>query len=43
VFGFVKYFSFSFIWAFFQWFFSGGTECGFIQFPTFGLEALKNT
>lgn len=43
VFGFVKYFSFSFIWAFFQWFFSGGTECGFIQFPTFGLQALKNT
>ncbi|KAF3565670.1 hypothetical protein DY000_02016936 [Brassica cretica] len=45
VFGFVKYFSFSFIWAFFQWFFTGtsGTECGFIQFPTFGLEAWKNS
>ncbi|CAH8279506.1 unnamed protein product [Arabidopsis lyrata] len=43
VFGFVKYFSFSFIWAFFQWFFSGGTECGFIQFPTFGLKARTNS
>nr|VDD21689.1 unnamed protein product [Brassica oleracea] len=45
VFEFVKYFSFSFIWAFFQWFFTGtnGTDCGFIQFPTFGLQAWKNS
>ncbi|KAL0875189.1 hypothetical protein Bca101_024894 [Brassica carinata] len=45
VFEFVKYFSFSFIWAFFQWFFTGtnGTDCGVIQFPTFGLQAWKNS
>uniref|UniRef100_A0A0D9W7B6 Uncharacterized protein n=1 Tax=Leersia perrieri TaxID=77586 RepID=A0A0D9W7B6_9ORYZ len=37
-----KYFSFSFIWAFFQWFYTAGDNCGFGSFPTFGLEAFKN-
>ncbi|KAJ6294787.1 hypothetical protein OIU76_022799 [Salix suchowensis] len=41
--GFMKFFSFSFIWAFFQWFYSGGAQCGFAQFPTFGLKAWKNS
>ncbi|KAH7659593.1 Oligopeptide transporter OPT protein [Dioscorea alata] len=41
--GFTKYFTFSFLWSFFQWFFSGGDECGFSQFPTFGLKAWKQT
>ncbi|KAK3144203.1 hypothetical protein QOZ80_4AG0310020 [Eleusine coracana subsp. coracana] len=37
-----KYFSFSFVWAFFQWFYTAGDDCGFSSFPTFGLEAFKN-
>ncbi|KDO53476.1 hypothetical protein CISIN_1g047730mg [Citrus sinensis] len=41
--GFMKHFSFSFLWAFFQWFFTGGDLCGFVQFPTFGLKAWKNS
>ncbi|GFS44478.1 YELLOW STRIPE like 3 [Actinidia rufa] len=41
--GFIKYFSFSFLWGFFQWFYTGKEECGFAHFPTFGLQALKNT
>ncbi|KAK8966258.1 putative metal-nicotianamine transporter YSL9 [Platanthera guangdongensis] len=41
--GFMKYFTLSFIWSFFQWFFSGGETCGFAQFPTFGLTAYRNT
>ncbi|XP_068488916.1 metal-nicotianamine transporter YSL3-like isoform X1 [Phaseolus vulgaris] len=41
--GFMKFFSFSFLWSFFQWFFAGGEQCGFIQFPTFGLKAWKNS
>ncbi|GJR67534.1 oligopeptide transporter OPT superfamily protein, partial [Tanacetum coccineum] len=42
--GFTKYFSASFLWGFFQWFFTGKEgECGFVQFPTFGLQAWKNT
>ncbi|KAI4363691.1 hypothetical protein MLD38_019878 [Melastoma candidum] len=41
--GFLKSFSFSFLWAFFQWFYSGGAQCGFSQFPTFGLEAWRNS
>ncbi|XP_023541554.1 metal-nicotianamine transporter YSL3-like [Cucurbita pepo subsp. pepo] len=41
--GFMKYFSFSFLWALFQWFYSGGDKCGFSQFPTFGLKAWKNS
>ncbi|XP_031258446.1 metal-nicotianamine transporter YSL3 isoform X2 [Pistacia vera] len=41
--GFTKFFSISFLWAFFQWFYSGGEQCGFVQFPTFGLKAWKNS
>ncbi|OWM75523.1 hypothetical protein CDL15_Pgr021687 [Punica granatum] len=41
--GFTRFFSFSFFWAFFQWFYSGGATCGFSQFPTFGLKAFRNT
>ncbi|WCJ26632.1 YELLOW STRIPE like 1 [Euphorbia peplus] len=41
--GFMKYFSFSFIWAFFKWFYTGKESCGFSQFPTFGLQAWKQT
>uniref|UniRef100_A0A0E0KSZ4 Uncharacterized protein n=1 Tax=Oryza punctata TaxID=4537 RepID=A0A0E0KSZ4_ORYPU len=37
-----KYFSISFLWAFFQWFYTAGDNCGFSSFPTFGLEAFKN-
>ncbi|KAF5206596.1 Metal-nicotianamine transporter ysl3 [Thalictrum thalictroides] len=37
-----KFFSFSFLWGFFQWFFTAGEDCGFIQFPTFGLKARAN-
>ncbi|KMS95823.1 hypothetical protein BVRB_004780 [Beta vulgaris subsp. vulgaris] len=36
-----KFFSFSFLWGFFQWFFTGGDDCGFASFPTFGLKAYK--
>ncbi|KAG9155004.1 hypothetical protein Leryth_012192 [Lithospermum erythrorhizon] len=41
--GFMKYFSIGFLWAFFQWFYSGKQKCGFSQFPTFGLQAWKKT
>ena len=41
--GFMKYFSFSFLWALFKWFFSGKDKCGFSEFPTFGLKAWKQT
>ncbi|KAL2339575.1 hypothetical protein Fmac_007515 [Flemingia macrophylla] len=41
--GFLKFFSASFLWAFFQWFYTGGDSCGFVQFPTFGLKAWKNS
>ncbi|KAL6652305.1 hypothetical protein ACP70R_011230 [Stipagrostis hirtigluma subsp. patula] len=41
--GFTKYFAISFFWSFFQWFYSGGDNCGFSQFPTFGLKAWKQT
>lgn len=37
-----KFFSFSFLWGFFQWFFTGGDGCGFGNFPTFGLKAFEN-
>ncbi|KAF3663233.1 putative metal-nicotianamine transporter YSL5 [Capsicum annuum] len=37
-----KFFSFSFLWGFFQWFFTAGDGCGFINFPTFGLKAYEN-
>lgn len=36
-----KSFGGSMAWSIFQWFFSGGTVCGFKVFPTFGLEAYK--
>ncbi|VAI58839.1 unnamed protein product [Triticum turgidum subsp. durum] len=38
-----RYFMLSFFWGFFQWFFSGGDDCGFKNFPTLGLEAYKNS
>ncbi|KAL3362519.1 hypothetical protein AABB24_015093 [Solanum stoloniferum] len=41
--GFLKFFSYSFSWAFFQWFYTGKQDCGFQQFPTFGLKAWKQT
>ncbi|PIA28127.1 hypothetical protein AQUCO_07200038v1 [Aquilegia coerulea] len=41
--GFTKFFGISFLWGFFEWFFSGGEECGFGEFPTFGLKAWKQT
>ncbi|KAK7308441.1 hypothetical protein VNO77_42046 [Canavalia gladiata] len=34
-----KSFCGSFVFAFFQWFFTAGDGCGFSSFPTFGLEA----
>ncbi|GLU12797.1 hypothetical protein SLE2022_294560 [Rubroshorea leprosula] len=37
-----KFFSFSFLWGFFQWFFTAKEDCGFVNFPTFGLKAYKN-
>ncbi|XP_041004268.1 probable metal-nicotianamine transporter YSL7 [Juglans microcarpa x Juglans regia] len=37
-----KFFSFSFFWGFFQWFFTAGDGCGFVNFPTFGLKAYDN-
>uniref|UniRef100_A0A7N0V7H5 Metal-nicotianamine transporter YSL7 n=1 Tax=Kalanchoe fedtschenkoi TaxID=63787 RepID=A0A7N0V7H5_KALFE len=37
-----KFFSFSFLWGFFQWFFAGGNNCGFESFPIFGLKAYAN-
>ncbi|EPS70080.1 hypothetical protein M569_04676 [Genlisea aurea] len=37
-----KFFSFSFLWGFFQWFFTAGDNCGFASFPTFGLKAYDN-
>ncbi|KAA8525721.1 hypothetical protein F0562_007576 [Nyssa sinensis] len=41
--GFMKLFTFSFLWGFFQWFYTGIEGCGFAQFPTFGLQAWKQT
>ncbi|KAG5075764.1 hypothetical protein AAZX31_20G203600 [Glycine max] len=41
--GFTKYFCTSFLWGLFKWFFSGIEDCGFEQFPTFGLQAWKQT
>ncbi|KAL2333142.1 hypothetical protein Fmac_014355 [Flemingia macrophylla] len=37
-----KFFSFSFLWGFFQWFYTASDGCGFKSFPTFGLEAYEN-
>ncbi|KAI4352004.1 hypothetical protein L6164_006297 [Bauhinia variegata] len=36
-----KFFSFSFLWSFFKWFFSGGDDCGFDYFPSLGLKAFQ--
>lgn len=41
--GFMKFFSISFFWAFFQWFYSGGNQCGFGNFPAFGLKAWRQS
>ncbi|XP_059644122.1 metal-nicotianamine transporter YSL1-like [Cornus florida] len=41
--GFIKFFCYSFLWGFFKWFYTGKEGCGFSQFPTFGLQALKKT
>ncbi|KAL8552889.1 hypothetical protein ACS0TY_001536 [Phlomoides rotata] len=41
--GFIKSFSSSFVWGFFQWFYTAREDCGFSQFPTFGLQAKKQT
>ncbi|KAA8533357.1 hypothetical protein F0562_033110 [Nyssa sinensis] len=37
-----KFFSFSFLWGFFQWFFTAGDGCGFSNFPILGLKAYEN-
>ncbi|KAK3144204.1 hypothetical protein QOZ80_4AG0310030 [Eleusine coracana subsp. coracana] len=37
-----KFFLFSFLWGFFQWFFTAGDGCGFQNFPTLGLQAYQN-
>ncbi|KAJ3689233.1 hypothetical protein LUZ61_018397 [Rhynchospora tenuis] len=37
-----KFFVFSFLWGFFQWFYTGGDDCGFKAFPTLGLQAYQN-
>ncbi|KMZ58473.1 Yellow stripe 1A transporter [Zostera marina] len=41
--GFTKYFTLSFVWGIFQWLYSGGENCGFSYFPTFGLNAWNHT
>ncbi|PON47722.1 Oligopeptide transporter [Parasponia andersonii] len=37
-----KFFSVSFLWGFFQWFYTAGDDCGFAQFPSLGLKAYQN-
>nr|CAD1821125.1 unnamed protein product [Ananas comosus var. bracteatus] len=37
-----KFFVVSFLWGFFQWFYTGGDDCGFLAFPSLGLEAYQN-
>ncbi|WOL09806.1 putative metal-nicotianamine transporter YSL12 [Canna indica] len=32
----------SFFWGFFQWFYTGGDDCGFSSFPTLGLKAFQH-
>ncbi|KAJ7975369.1 Oligopeptide transporter [Quillaja saponaria] len=36
-----KFFSFSFLWGFFQWFYTAADDCGFVSFPSLGLKAFK--
>ncbi|XP_062102022.1 probable metal-nicotianamine transporter YSL5 [Humulus lupulus] len=37
-----KFFSLSFLWGFFQWFYTAKDDCGFEQFPSLGLKAYEN-
>ncbi|XP_073102325.1 probable metal-nicotianamine transporter YSL12 [Elaeis guineensis] len=37
------FFTFSFLWRFFQWFYSPNDQCGFQAFPSLGLKAYDNT
>ncbi|KAF3322303.1 putative metal-nicotianamine transporter YSL5 [Carex littledalei] len=37
-----KFFAGTFLWGFFQWFYTGGDDCGFVNFPTLGLKAYNN-
>ncbi|KAK3406145.1 hypothetical protein EUGRSUZ_K02320 [Eucalyptus grandis] len=37
-----KFFSFSFLWGFFQWFYKAEDGCGFAKFPSLGLKAFQN-
>ncbi|KAJ8511251.1 hypothetical protein OPV22_001685 [Ensete ventricosum] len=37
-----KFFVYSFLWGFFQWFYTAGDDCGFEAFPTLGLKAYAN-
>ncbi|KAF3947689.1 hypothetical protein CMV_026207 [Castanea mollissima] len=37
-----KFFTFSFLWGFFQWFYTAGDNCGFASFPSLGLKAFDN-
>ncbi|XP_061347965.1 probable metal-nicotianamine transporter YSL7 isoform X2 [Gastrolobium bilobum] len=37
-----KFFSLSFLWGFFQWFYTAADECGFQAFPSLGLKAYEN-
>ncbi|KAG1362811.1 putative metal-nicotianamine transporter YSL12 [Cocos nucifera] len=37
------FFTFSFLWRFFQWFYSPNDRCGFQAFPSLGLKAYDNT
>ncbi|XP_062158323.1 probable metal-nicotianamine transporter YSL7 [Alnus glutinosa] len=36
-----KFFTFSFLWGFFQWFYTAADDCGFESFPSLGLKAYK--
>ncbi|XP_059623311.1 probable metal-nicotianamine transporter YSL7 [Cornus florida] len=36
-----RFFSFSILWGFFQWFYTGGENCGFEYFPSLGLKAYE--
>ncbi|XP_010940334.1 probable metal-nicotianamine transporter YSL12 [Elaeis guineensis] len=37
-----KFFVVSFLWGFFQWFYTAGDDCGFAAFPTLGLQAYEH-
>ncbi|KAJ6421286.1 hypothetical protein OIU84_028624 [Salix udensis] len=37
-----KFLSLSFLWGFFQWFYTAGDSCGFADFPSLGLKAYEN-